>query len=172
MITREQLTGTYSRGEALDIYNKVKACGNFLDFCQRFMHDDDIRVVRKALWGLSKATRTEIAALQPLFGSLVDLAMKTGDLSVRRLALSIVERLAMEEEDIRTDFLDFCLVHAVDMGEQPAIQSLCLKLAYRMCSFYPELTGELTRTIADMDPMCYTAAVKSVRKKILGGKLK
>ena len=36
-----------------------------------------------------------------------------------------------------------------------------------MCSPFPELMGELKRTIEAMDISCYTPAVKSVRNKIL-----
>jgi hypothetical protein len=45
-----------------------------------------------------------------------------------------------------------------------------MKLAYRMCAFYPELMGELKRTIEGMDISFYTPAVKGLRNKILMGK--
>ena len=171
MITRERLKGAYSEGEALAIYKEVKAEGDFVGFCRMFMWDEDYLVARNALWGLTKAAKQEMATLQPLLDSLVDLTMSTDNSSVRRLSLNIIERLDMKEDDLRTDFLDFCLEHAVDMGEFPGIQSLCLKIAYRMCSFYPELMGELKRMVEDMDPMCYSPAVKSVRKRIMCGRM-
>ena len=76
----------------------------------------------------------------------------------------------MDEEDLRTDFLDFCLEHMISVKEFPGIQAVCMKLAYRMCAFYPALMGELKRTIEGMDMTFYTPAVKGLRSKILKGK--
>ncbi|MGN1238788.1 MAG: hypothetical protein ACI4UW_07670 [Muribaculaceae bacterium] len=172
MITRERLKGAYSEGEALAIYNEARAEGGLADFCLRFMHDDDYQVARNALWGLTKAGKEEVRQLQPLRESLIDLAMETGNSSVRRLALNLVERLDMGEDDVRSDFLDFCLEHAVDLQEFPGIQSLCLKLAFRMCRFFPELMAELHRIVESMDMNYYSPAVRSVRTRILANRMK
>lgn len=164
---RDFLKGTYSEGEAQEIYRRIKADGDFAAFCLRYMHDEDRQVVRKALWGLTKANKTEIKQLQPLLCELITLAMTTDDSSVRRMSLSIINRLKICKEDLRTDFLDFCLEHMADIQEYPGIQSLCMKLAYRMCSFFPELIGELERTLEAMDITYYSPAVRNVRSKIL-----
>ena len=81
-------------------------------------------------------------------------------------------KLKMSEDDLRTDFLDFCFQHMMDIEEYPGIQSVCMKLAFRMCSFYPELMDELKRTIEAMEIDYYKPAVKSVRNRILNGKPK
>ena len=47
-----------------------------------------------------------------------------------------------------------------------------MKLAFRMCSFYPELMDELKRTLEAMEIDYYKPAVKGVRSKILNDKLK
>lgn len=172
MITREQLKGSYSEGEAQAIYQEVKAAQDFAGFCRAFMHDEDYQVARNALWGLTKATDEELSQLQPMQDVLINLALQTQNSSVRRLSLNLVERLQMKEEDLRTDFLDFCLEHMVDVEEFPGIQSLCMKLAFRMCKFYPELMEELKRTVEGMEIEYYKPAVKCVRTKILNGKMK
>ncbi|MBR3079881.1 MAG: hypothetical protein IKH01_08705, partial [Prevotella sp.] len=92
--------------------------------------------------------------------------------SVRRLSLNVIERLEMSENDLRTDFLDFCFEHMIDVEELPGIQSVCMKLAFRMCKFYPELMDELKRTLEAMEIDYYKPAVKGVRSKILSGRLK
>ena len=172
MITSERLKGAYSEGEAMAIYREVRQEGDFLGFARRFMHHEDYQVARNALWGLTKANRTEVATLQPMLHELADLAMTTGNSSVRRLSLCLVERLEMDEDNLRTDFLDFCLEHMVCIEEFPGIQSLCMKLAYRMCHFYPELMDELKRTLEGMEIGYYKPAVRSVRNKILSEKWK
>ena len=102
---------------------------------------------------------------------MIEQAMQTENSSVRRLSLNIVERLEMHEDDLRTDFLDFCFDHMINVEEFPGIQSVCMKLAFRMCTFYPELMDELKRTLEAMEIDYYKPAVKGVRSKILSGKL-
>ena len=171
-ITNERLRQTFSEGGAQEIYREVRATGDFLGFARRYVFDKDYRVARSALWGLTKATDEELSELQVLLNELTDQAMQTENSSVRRLTLSIIERLTIEEDDLRTDFLDFCFEHMVSIKEFPGIQTLCMKLAYRMCTFYPELSDELQRTLEAMEIAYYKPAVKCLRKRILSGKFK
>ena len=182
-ITSERLRQTFSEGGAQEIYQEIKAKGNFLGFARQFVFDSDYRVARSALWGLTKATDGELSELQVILNELIDQAMQAENSSVRRLTLNIIERLrvgerssgmrlrvgerssgmrlTLKKDDLRTDFLDFCFEHMVSM-----------KLAYRMCTFYPELMDELKRTLEAMEVDYYKPAVKGLRKKILSGKFK
>ena len=169
-IMRERLKQAFSEGGAQEIYQEVKAGGDFLGFARRYVFDKDYRVARSALWGLTKASDNELSELQLLMNELIDLAMKTENPSVRRLALNVIERLKMKEEELRTDFLDFCLEHLLNVEEFPGIQAVCAKLAFRMCKFYPELMDELMRTLEGMEIEYYKPAVKSIRNRILTGK--
>ncbi len=196
-ITEDRLRQTFSEGGAQEIYQEVKACGDFLGFARRYAFSEepmeqreqsDARidsaesrqrktegqylVARSALWGLTKASKDELAQLQVILNELINQAMQTKNSSVRRLSLNIIERLEMSEDDLRTDFLDFCFDHMMDVEEYPGIQSVCMKLAFRMCSFYPELMDELKRTLEAMEIDYYKPAVKCVRSRILSGKLK
>ena len=170
-ITSERLKQTFSEGGAQEIYHEIKANGDFLGFAMHYVFDTDYRVARSALWGLSKATNEELSELQVVLNELIDQAMQTENSSVRRLTLNIIERLKMVSP-LRTDFLDFCLEHMVSIEEFPGIQTLCMKLAYRMCTFYPELMDELKRTLEAMEIDYYKPAVKCLRKRILGGKFR
>ena len=171
-ITVERLRQTFSEGGAQEIYQEVKSEGNFLGFARRYAFSDDYRVARSALWGLTKASKKELKELQVMLNEFIDLAMQTENSSVRRLSLNIIERLDINENNLRTDFLDFCFEHMISLEEFPGIQSVCMKLAYRMCKFYPELMDELKRTLEAMEIDYYKPAVKGVRSRILNGKLK
>jgi len=170
-LTEEQIAETNSELSAQAVYRELKQSNDFIGFARCFIFSTERHVARNALWVLTKATDAELAQLQEMFHELTALAMQTGESAVRRLSLNIVLRLKMEE-DLRTDFLDFCLEHMMDVRELPGIQSLCLKLAFRMCQFYPELMGELKRTLEAMEMDYYTPAIKCVRNKILSGKMK
>ena len=169
-ITSERLKQTFSEGGAQEIYHEIKANGDFLGFAMHYVFDTDYRVARSALWGLSKATNEELSELQVVLNELIDQAMQTENSSVRRLTLNIIERLKIAEDDLRIDFLDFCLEHMVSIEEFPGIQTLCMKLAYRMCTFYPELMDELKRTLEAMEIDYYKPAIKGLRKRILNGR--
>jgi len=182
-ITSERLRQTFSEGGALEIYQEVKSTGNFLGFACQYAFSQDYRVARSALWGLTKASKEELSQLQAILNEIIDQAMQTDNSSVRRLSLNVVERLwvgerssgmrlKMSEDDLRTDFLDFCFEHMMDVEEFPGIQSVCMKLAFRMCKYYPELMEELKRTLEAMEIDYYKAAVKGVRNRILSGKLR
>ena len=171
-ITEERLRQTFSEGGAQEIYQEVKAASDFLGFAHRYAFSRDCRVARSALWGLTKASKEELSQLQVILNEIINQAMHTDNSSVRRLSLNIVERLEMSEDDLRTDFLDFCFEHMIDVEEFPGVQSVCMKLAFRMCSFYPELMDEMKRTLEAMEIDYYKPTVKGVRNKILSGKLK
>ena len=128
-ITEDRLRQTFSEGGAQEIYQDVKANGDFLGFARQYAFSEDYLVARSALWGLTKASKEDLSQLQVIQNELIDQAMKTKNSSVRRLSLNIVERLDMSEDDLRTDFLNFCFEHMVSIEEFPGIQTLCMKLA-------------------------------------------
>ena len=169
-ITSDRLRQTFSEGGAKEIYHEIKAGGDFLGFTKQYAFDADYRVARSALWGLTKASDEELSQLQVLLDELIVQAMQTENSSVRRLTLSIIERLELTEDDLRSDFLDFCMEHMVAGDEFPGVQTLCMKLAYRMCNFYPELMEEFKRVVDAMEIDYYKTAVKGLRAKILSGK--
>ena len=171
-ITCERLNQTFSEGGAQEIYQEIKSNGDFLGFAQRYAFDTDYRVARTALWGLTKAKDEELSELKVIYNELIDQAMQTENSSVRRLTLNIIEKLKMDEDDLRTDFLDFCFEHMVSIEEFPGTQTLCMKLAFRMCTFYPELMDELKRTLEAMEIDYYKPAIKCLRKRIFSGRYK
>ena len=171
-ITSERLNQSFSEGGAQEIYQEIKAKGDFLGFAQRYAFDTDYRVARTALWGLTKAKDEELSELKVIYNELIDQAMQTENSSVRRLTLNIIEKLKMDEDDLRTDFLDFCFEHMVSIEEFPGTQTLCMKLAFRMCTFYPELMDELKRTLEAMEIDYYKPAIKCLRKRIFSGQYK
>ena len=171
-ITSERLNQTFSEGKAQEIYQEIKANGDFLGFAQRYAFDTDYRVARTALWGLTKAKDEELSELKVIYNELIDQAMQTENSSVRRLTLNIIEKLKMDEDDLRTDFLDFCFEHMVSIEEFSGTQTLCMKLAFRMCTFYPELMDELKRTLEAMEIDYYKPAIKCLRKRIFSGRYK
>lgn len=170
ILTSDIIRSVQGEADAQAVYREVRNSGDFIGFARQFAFDVDHRVSRNALWTLTKATDKEIAQLQPMLDELIDQALKTDSSSVRRLSLNVVDMLEMKEEDLRSDLYDFCLEHAVDVEELPGIQAICIKIAYRISTFYPELMAELKRILEGMEIEYYKPAVKSIRNRILSGK--
>ena len=170
ILTADIIRSVQGEADAQAVYREACKTGDLQGFARQYAFDDDHRVARNALWTLTKATDKEIAQLQPMLDELIDQALKTDSSSVRRLSLNIIDKLEMKEEDLRSDLYDFCLEHAVDVEELSGIQSICMKIAYRISSFYPELMAELKRILEGMEIEYYKPAVKSIRTRILTGK--
>lgn len=134
------------------------------------LHDSDKHVARNAAWALTKADTTELNWFRPSLHTLIDLAISTSDSSLRRLVLNSIHRMPLTKDDVRTHFLDFCLDQMARLSTPPGIQALCMKIAYQMCSFYPELLDELMRTVADLDLSLYKPALRCTARAILSGK--
>lgn len=129
----------------------------------------DAVVARNAAWVLTQFSDGDLAMLLHRQGEITDLVLRTPNTSLRRLLLSVLYRMPFRGDDIRVDLLDFCLENMVAAHQPPGVQSLCMKMAHRMCAPYPELEAEFLRTIKDMNPYHYSAAVTSARKNILAG---
>jgi hypothetical protein len=126
--------------------------------------DSDSRVARNAAWALTHKPAHELVTLSQ--ERLVDLALATPDTSLRRLSLALVERQGVGEEDMRTDLLDFCLQHMRAPDEPAGVQALCMKLAYQMCGYYPELMREFEETLGLMQPDMYKPGMRHLIKKL------
>lgn len=170
-ISRKDIEGNYSEELVTNLCFMVAETGDFLGFVKEYMYDDDPIIVRNALSALTKAMDTELAQLNPIRDELIDMAIGCNNSSISRALFGIILRLEMRKKNVRTDFLDHCLMRMTSLDEVPSVQALCMKLAYKMCKFYPELMEELKRTLEAMEISYYTPAVKSVRKKILNNKL-
>ncbi|MDO4948750.1 MAG: hypothetical protein Q4E55_01060 [Bacteroidales bacterium] len=127
----------------------------------------DNRVARNAAWVLTHCRDEAVACLQEYMDRLIDRAMQTDNSSLRRLVLHLLERFDYEADGLRTDFLDFCLEHMQRMGEPSGVQSLCMKIALKLCRLYPELEGELMYILQNMEMTYYQPGVKSLRNRIL-----
>lgn len=128
------------------------------------MFDDDPHIARNAAWTLTHKSLSDISQLPQ--DRLIDLALTTPDTSLRRLALCLIERQGIPKEQIRTDFLDFCLRHMVMLEEPSGVQALCMKLSHSMCSHYPELSHEFEETLNLMHSEHYKPGVTYLIKKI------
>ncbi|MCQ2294617.1 MAG: hypothetical protein MJZ67_03090 [Bacteroidales bacterium] len=127
------------------------------------MQEPDDVVSRNAAWVMTHKPDHEVSSIPQK--PLIDLAISTPSEALRRLSLALILRQPIPKENLRTDFLDFCLQHMVSLEEPCGVQALCMKLAHEMCQFYPELSQEFKATINMMPTEHYKPGVKHLISK-------
>lgn len=127
------------------------------------------RASANALWALTHLPSQDDVFIAEHRQGLTALALTATDVTRRRLALALLERLEWSVDQVDTALLDFCLAHLLDPSEAVGVRALCAKLAYRQCCHYPELLGELRQSLLMLDPALLKPGLKHVRNKILEG---
>ena len=133
--------------------------------------DDDRRVAVNALWTFTHFAADDNVWLFAKHDQLIDRSLKEHDTTKLRLMLNLLLSQPYTEEDIRTDFIDFCLARLTDTRAPYAIRAQCIKLAYEQMRYWPELLDELRQTLdlISCEPLSpgLRSAWKQVMKKIL-----
>lgn len=129
------------------------------------LFDEDDRISCNAAWIMTHFSLRDNEWLYDKQDALIDYLFICGHPSKRRLVLSLLYRQPLKNPP-RTDFLDFCLAQMMAKREFPAAQALCMKLAYELCRFSPDLMREF-KTILDIMEHDLPPSIRAVRKNIL-----
>lgn len=132
--------------------------------------DNDRRVAINALWTFTHFALADNEWLYAKHNQLIDRCLKEKDATKLRLMLNLLLRQPYTEEDIRTDFIDYCLMRLTDPKSPYAIRALCIKLAYEQMRYWPELLNELRQTLEmiSCEPLSpgLRSACRQVMKKL------
>lgn len=109
--------------------------------------DNDRRVAVNALWVFTHFAVVDNEWLYAKHDQLIDRCLKEQDATKLRLMLNLLLRQPYTEEDIRTDFIDYCLMRLTDPKSPYAVRAQCIKLAYEQMKYWPELLNELRQTL-------------------------
>ena len=109
--------------------------------------DADRRVATNALWVFTHFAAVDNEWLYAKHDQLIDRCLNEKDATKLRLMLNLLLRQPYTEEDIRTDFIDFCLTRLADPKSPYAVRAQCIKLAYEQMRYWPELLNELCQTL-------------------------
>lgn len=109
--------------------------------------DNDRRVATNALWVFTHFALADNAWLYAKHDQLIDRCLNEKDATKLRLMLNLLLRQPYTEEDIRTDFIDYCLMRLTDPKSPYAVRAQCIKLAYEQMKYWPELLNELRQTL-------------------------
>lgn len=132
--------------------------------------DANRRVATNALWVFTHFAVVDNEWLYAKHDQLIDRCLKEQDVTKLRLMLTLLLRQPYTEEDVRTDFIDFCLMRLTDPKSPYAVRALCIKLAYEQMRYWPELLNELRQTlnIISCEPLSpgLRSAWRQVMKKL------
>ena len=109
--------------------------------------DNDRREAINALWTFTHFALADNEWLYAKHDQLIDRCLKEKDATKLRLMLNLLLRQPFDEEDIRTDFIDYCLMRLTDPKSPYAVRAQCIKLAYEQMKYWPELLNELRQTL-------------------------
>lgn len=145
---------------------KALAQGDFKEELFQLLFDADKRTSDNAAWVMSHWPKTADAWLTERQNTLIDEVMRTKSTTKKRLILNLLERTTFEQDQIRTDFLDFCF-NLILSDEPVGVKTLAIKLTHAQCAHYPELRDELNTMLQMMEPEVLPAALKHIRCKML-----
>ncbi len=125
--------------------------------------EGDDRTAYNALWVFTHFQAADKAFLISKRDVLIDILLSTGHIGKKRLILTLIEGVKTRVEDVRMDYLDFCLSR-INSSEPYGIRALCLKQAFEQCRFYPELMTELLAEMEQMEFGEFGPGLKSARR--------
>lgn len=136
------------------------------DELYNLIYDKDDSTSYLALWVCTHLPMSDREWLQTKQEDLINAVMICPHNGKRRIFLQLLEKQTFADTP-RVDFLDFCLDRMFSNQEPVGVQSLCIKLAYKLCQSIPELMQEL-RTILEMQKgELLSPALRSSRRNIL-----
>lgn len=137
------------------------------------MLGNDRREAVNAAWALTHLPKTDNDYIALHREALVTLATTTSDISLRRISLTLLERIDWTLTDLDdvpeyyVELLNFCMEHMMMQAEPYGVRSLCMKLSYRLSLPYPELLEELRQSLLMIEPSELGSGVLNARNKIL-----
>ena len=131
------------------------------------LSDTDQRIAYNAAWVLSCSDGKVIKFLIRYQNQLIDLLIGTKDKSFARILFSILRRQTFEKNNLRTDFLDFCLNEIVNSNQAIAIRAHAIYVSYSLCKAYPELLNELFMTLQMLESESLSPGLRHARNTIM-----
>lgn len=133
----------------------------------RQLFNEDKRTSDNAAWVLTHLPASDDVWLKENQEALIDKAMQTTSVTMRRLTMTLLLRTEFIADDIRTDFLDFCLDMMMRPDQPNGVRSVAMKLAYLQCCHFPELLAELRYSLDIMEPDFLSPALKTTKRSLL-----
>lgn len=164
-IMREELADHIGKHDIKIIVKSIDA--KSIEMLYSLLFDEDKRVSDNAAWVLTHIPLNQRQNLNQHHDEMIDEALRTTSVTKQRLIMRLLDDQEFPAEEVRTDFLDFCLERIVDSDASCGVRSLAIKLAYKQCLHYPELLQELRETLEILDADTLSRGLAHARNKAL-----
>ncbi|MBO5297572.1 MAG: hypothetical protein J6B03_08280 [Candidatus Homeothermus sp.] len=128
-------------------------------------HSGDRRTSANALWVMTHLPASEAEWLHSLQDELIDMLLAETDTGKKRMLLQLLKVQDYAPDDIRTDFLDFCMSKINSECEAYAVRCFSIYTAFHMCRHFPELIAELEQHLDMMSSQSLSPGLKSALRQ-------
>lgn len=135
--------------------------GDNLNMLWGFARSDDRRTSVNALWVMTHLQETDAEWLLSLRDEMIDILLTETDTGKKRMLLQLLREQEYVADDIRTDFLDYCMSKINSECEPYAVRCFSIYAAYKMCRHFPELLAELEEHLDMMRYQTLSPGLKS-----------
>lgn len=146
---------------------KAWASGNRENLCRLWdlVHSQDRLTSANTLWVMTHLTDTDLDWLTGLRDEMIDMLIQEIDTGKKRMLLQILREQEYQPDDVRTDFLDFCMSKINSECEPYAIRCFSIYAAFKMCRHYPELVAELEQHLDMMKYQSLSPGLQSALRQ-------
>lgn len=109
---------------------------------------NDERRGSNAMWCITHLSKDNHEWIQSKQNFLIDELLTERKTSRKRMILQLLREQLFFSDDIRVDFLDFCLSAINSESESYAVRCFSLYVSIKICRHYPELLSELEERIS------------------------
>lgn len=114
-----------------------------------------------AIWAMTHLPASDAECLMSLRNEMIDMLLAETDTGKKRMLLQLLRDQEYDADDIRTDFLDYCMSKINSECEPYAIRCFSIYVAYKMCRHFPELLAELEEHLDMMQYQPLSPGLKS-----------
>ncbi|MDE6095341.1 MAG: hypothetical protein K2G52_04055 [Muribaculaceae bacterium] len=118
-----------------------------------------------ALWSMTHLPETDAECLMLLRNEMIDMLLVETDTGKKRMLLQLLRDQEYCADDIRTDFLDYCLSKINSECEPYAIRCFSIYSAFKMCRHFPEMIAELEEHLDMMQYQTLSPGLKSALRQ-------
>ena len=129
---------------------------------------DNKRVADNAAWIMTHFSDSVLVQNRIALLSLKSLCMQTADTTLRRLLMTLFERIYTPQDPLDIAFLNHCLDGMSNPSVPVGTRALYMKLAWQQCQLHTDLQAEMLALLHFMDRETdLSPAVACVRNHIL-----
>jgi hypothetical protein len=138
-----------------------------LKIIYQLIFDPEVKVAWRAAWTCQKISETHPEWFnENQFLEIASLAISSLHGGLQRGCLSILNNLPLPNP-IPVEFINACFEWMVSPKSPIAVQSLSMKILFRICNLEPDFKSELMAYLENIDPNDYSVGFNTTRKNVL-----